>query len=73
MPIGDKFKSFLLGLPKAWRIGLVSWTIFTPYYVWLFYGLISNTLPPLRIVISVFWGYLIVGYFLLKLVLKKLY
>lgn len=69
----NKCKSFLMGLPKAWRIGIVSWIIFTPYYVWLFYGLISNTLPSLRLLIAVFWIYLIVGYFILKIVLKKLH
>jgi len=58
--------------PKRWQVGVISIIVSVPYYVWLILTAIHNGLAFLRLVIVVFWIYLILGYFVVKAVLRKL-
>ncbi len=56
---------------SRWRIGLVTLIVFTPFYAWFFPCLFLDKLPPLRLVIIIFWVYLVLGYFVVKAILKR--
>jgi hypothetical protein len=53
------------------RVGRVTLIVFAPFYLWFFPSLFLNKLPPLRLVIVIFWVYLFLGYFVVKAVLKR--
>lgn len=58
--------------PKRWQVGVVTLIVFAPFYLWFFPSLFFNKLPPLRLVIGIFWIYLIVGFFIVKAILRRL-
>ena len=60
-------------LPKGpWRAIIVTWIVFTPYYVWLGLSAIYDSLPSPRWIGLVFGTYLVAGYFAVKAILKML-
>jgi hypothetical protein len=58
--------------PKRWEVGVVTLIVSAPFYLWFFPSLFLNKLPPLRVVIAIFWIYLIVGFFIVKSILRRL-
>lgn len=58
--------------PKRWQVGVITLIVSAPFYLWFFPSLFFNKLPPLKLVIVIFWIYLIVGFFVVKRILKQL-
>jgi hypothetical protein len=58
--------------PKRWEVGIVTLIVFVPFYVLLVWSAAHYGLSSLRLVIVVFWIYLILGYFVVKAILRKL-
>lgn len=58
--------------PKRWQVGVISIIVLAPYYVWLILTAIHHGLASLRLIIVVFWIYLVLGYFVVRAILRKL-
>ena len=50
----------------------MTWIVATPLYIWFFLSLWYDKLPSLRFAIYVIWSYFVVGYFIVKAILKRL-
>ena len=71
---GDSVHGKIFPMTKIltrWQVGRVTLIVSAPFYVWFFPSLFLNKLPPLRVVILIFWIYLVLGYFVVKAILKR--